>query len=412
MAGCRALVPGDPRCAGAGAGGHRGLAGGVRSAPARAGGAAGPGGGAGHDGARGQRRRAVVAGAFGTPRRGRRATSRCAWAPCPTICPALLEGVDLGDCGLTAVSCHAGNGVARLRFARPTDVTAWLARPPLVALASAARARGGYLVAEVGPAGSVRSRGPALDAGDGADPPAVQAPEAVLGSRGHSQPRAGRAVSLPLLPLFKAPGAPSFEKVSTCVHCGLCLEACPTYRELRVEMDSPRGRIYLMKGLLEGKLPPEEQVLKHLDQCLDCRACETACPSGVEYAHILERTRTVLAPHRKLGPAGRLVRWFSLHGAAAVAGGAMAGVQAAVAAAAPGSGPAWAPGWAQPAAAAPAAGRRRTTGPAGPVCLVPPAARERPRSHPQGAGVSGPRRAAGTGWRCSPAAWPTSCSPR
>ena len=96
------------------------------------------------------------------------------------------------------------------------------------------------------------------------------------------------------------------------MHCGLCLEACPTYRELRVEMDSPRGRIYLMKGLLEGKLAPEEKVLKHLDQCLDCRACETACPSGVEYAHILERTRTVLAPHRKLGPAGRLFRWFGL----------------------------------------------------------------------------------------------------
>jgi glycolate oxidase iron-sulfur subunit len=114
------------------------------------------------------------------------------------------------------------------------------------------------------------------------------------------------------LPLYQAPGAPSYEKVSTCVHCGLCLEACPTYRELRVEMDSPRGRIYLMKGLLEGKLAPEEKVLKHLDQCLDCRACETACPSGVEYAHILERTRTVLAPHRKLGAAGRLFRWFGL----------------------------------------------------------------------------------------------------
>ena len=116
------------------------------------------------------------------------------------------------------------------------------------------------------------------------------------------------------LPLFGAEGAPSFEKVSTCVHCGLCLEACPTYRELRVEMDSPRGRIYLMKGILEGKIAPTPGVVKHLDQCLDCRACETACPSGVEYAHILEKTRTVLQPARKLGPFGRLVRWlvFSL----------------------------------------------------------------------------------------------------
>ena len=91
----------------------------------------------------------------------------------PHDLPGLLEGVDLGDCGLTAVSCHAGNGVARLRFARPTDVTAWLAQPPLVALEAAARARGGYLVAEVGPAGSAGRASAALDAGAGADPPAV-----------------------------------------------------------------------------------------------------------------------------------------------------------------------------------------------------------------------------------------------
>jgi len=124
-------------------------------------------------------------------------------------------------------------------------------------------------------------------------------------------PAPAPAPGLVKLPLFGTPGAPSFEKVSTCVHCGLCLEACPTYRELRVEMDSPRGRIYLMKGILQGKVAPSEEVLRHLDQCLDCRACETACPSGVEYAHILERTRTVLQPQRKLGAFGRLVRWFA-----------------------------------------------------------------------------------------------------
>jgi glycolate oxidase iron-sulfur subunit len=76
-------------------------------------------------------------------------------------------------------------------------------------------------------------------------------------------------------------------------------------------MDSPRGRIYIMKGLLQGQIAPTEPVLKHLDQCLDCRACETACPSGVQYADILERTRTVLQPRRKLGLAGQLVRWFT-----------------------------------------------------------------------------------------------------
>jgi glycolate oxidase iron-sulfur subunit len=129
-----------------------------------------------------------------------------------------------------------------------------------------------------------------------------------MGSPANLEPRKNGGLKLPL---FEAPGAPSFEKVSTCVHCGLCLEACPTYRELRVEMDSPRGRIYLMKGILQGKLAPTGAVLRHLDQCLDCRACETACPSGVEYAHILERTRTLLQPTRRLSVTGRLVRWFA-----------------------------------------------------------------------------------------------------
>ena len=104
--------------------------------------------------------------------------------------------------------------------------------------------------------------------------------------------------------------APSFEKISACVHCGLCLEACPTYRELRVEMDSPRGRIYLMKGILNERIEPTEEVMGHLDQCLDCRACETACPSGVEYGNILEKTRTLLEPTRSHGLIVKFLRWF------------------------------------------------------------------------------------------------------
>ncbi len=104
--------------------------------------------------------------------------------------------------------------------------------------------------------------------------------------------------------------APSFELMASCVHCGLCLEACPTYRELRVEMDSPRGRIYLMKGLVNGEIEPTANVVRHLDQCLDCRACETACPSGVQYSSILEKTRTALQPARHLPASSRLVRWF------------------------------------------------------------------------------------------------------
>ncbi|HEY2900994.1 MAG TPA: (Fe-S)-binding protein [Polyangia bacterium] len=107
-----------------------------------------------------------------------------------------------------------------------------------------------------------------------------------------------------------AEGWPAFETIAACVHCGLCLEACPTYRDLRVEMDSPRGRIYLMKGLRQQTIAPTPTVLRHLDQCLDCRACETACPSGVQYAHILEKTRTALQPARPLSPTGRFVRWF------------------------------------------------------------------------------------------------------
>ena len=75
--------------------------------------------------------------------------------------------------------------------------------------------------------------------------------------------------------------------LSRCVHCGFCLPACPTYRLLGDELDSPRGRLYLIKGLLEGA-PVSEATRSHLDRCLTCRACETACPSGVEYAKVLE----------------------------------------------------------------------------------------------------------------------------
>jgi glycolate oxidase iron-sulfur subunit len=92
----------------------------------------------------------------------------------------------------------------------------------------------------------------------------------------------------------------AYDKFLDCVHCGLCLQACPTYVELGTEMDSPRGRIYLMKGLEEGALPMTPDVARHLDLCLGCRACETACPSGVHYGELIESARSyVEEQHRR-----------------------------------------------------------------------------------------------------------------
>ena len=77
----------------------------------------------------------------------------------------------------------------------------------------------------------------------------------------------------------------------TCVHCGICLPQCPTYRVLGEEMDSPRGRLYLMRAVAEGRLEPSETYTRHLDLCLGCRSCETACPAGVKFGTLLEIAR-------------------------------------------------------------------------------------------------------------------------
>lgn len=99
-----------------------------------------------------------------------------------------------------------------------------------------------------------------------------------------------------------------------CVHCGLCLEACPTYGVLGLETDSPRGRIYLMRALAEGRVEDPEAIRPHLDQCLDCRACETACPSGVRYGRILETVKSELEEKRpKRGFKAALTRFLLAH---------------------------------------------------------------------------------------------------
>src|SRR5687768_2263545 len=111
------------------------------------------------------------------------------------------------------------------------------------------------------------------------------------------------ACAIPGTPLANASAG-----IDTCVHCGFCLQACPTYLTLEDENDSPRGRIVLMRALVDGTLPTDsESVRTHIDRCLGCRACETACPSGVPYGRLLEATRATLLQRRPLAFVARLM---------------------------------------------------------------------------------------------------------
>ena len=88
-------------------------------------------------------------------------------------------------------------------------------------------------------------------------------------------------------------GREANEILRSCVHCGFCLPACPTYQLLGDELDGPRGRIYLIKQVLEGKAPTRSTQL-HLDRCLTCRNCESTCPSGVQYGHLVDIGRKIV----------------------------------------------------------------------------------------------------------------------
>src|ERR1700676_3005853 len=107
---------------------------------------------------------------------------------------------------------------------------------------------------------------------------------------------------------YDAHHPPSGELIDKCVHCGFCLPVCPTYVLWNEEMDSPRGRIYLMKMVAEGDATINETWVGHFDACLGCMACMTACPSGVDYSKLIEATRAQIERNYPRSTAERIYR--------------------------------------------------------------------------------------------------------
>ena len=103
------------------------------------------------------------------------------------------------------------------------------------------------------------------------------------------------------------------EILRACVHCGFCTATCPTYQVLGDELDSPRGRIYLIKDMLENDRDPDPQTVKHVDRCLSCLACMTTCPSGVHYMHLVDHARSYIEKRYKRRWDDRALRWILAH---------------------------------------------------------------------------------------------------
>jgi glycolate oxidase iron-sulfur subunit len=106
---------------------------------------------------------------------------------------------------------------------------------------------------------------------------------------------------------------PIYEDYARCIHCGLCLNACPTYRLWNLEADSPRGRIHQMIHVEQGDVPVTDSFVEHIDKCLDCRACETACPSGVEYGMLVEYARARIERDYRRPFLSRVARDIAYH---------------------------------------------------------------------------------------------------
>ncbi len=123
-----------------------------------------------------------------------------------------------------------------------------------------------------------------------------------------------RPTSLPIAPATPPAAGIDYELFMDCVHCGLCLGSCPTYVETGNENDGPRGRIYLWRAVNDGRLAATPEVHRHLELCLECRACETACPSGVQYGKIIGSYKDAMAAGGRVTPTlTRLQRWMLFH---------------------------------------------------------------------------------------------------